>query len=149
MNCCFWKKTFELPVAQILLSRGNSNSIHRPVFLLFGRFIVLASFLISECKMCFYNKVQSWILFNSDVRSWELFCIRTTHTKKAWSKSEKWVYYVYTAYRYKYTLFFNSQNFIAHPFCFLGEISHEPQCDFYCLTKEELLWLFHGIFVWI
>lgn len=35
---------------------------------------------------------------------------------------------------------FNSQNFIAHPFCFLGEISHEPQCDFYCLTKEELLY---------
>lgn len=33
----------------------------------------------------------------------------------------------------------NSQNFIAHLF-FLGEISHEPQCDFYCLTKEELFY---------
>lgn len=32
---------------------------------------------------------------------------------------------------------FNSQNFIAHPFCFLGEISHEPQCDFFTVWQRR------------
>lgn len=70
----------KLPVAQILLSRGNSDSIHHPVFLLFGMVIVLVPFLISECKICFNIKVQSWILINSAVRI--ILHLNNTNKKK-------------------------------------------------------------------